>query len=315
MNTKHYHSFALQLQVLIVSIVLTLTLPIYGSTDAIKKAFNSKDYTKAYSLIQSTLKDQPKDADILLLAGDIYIEVNKLDSALILYKNASKIQEANYGIDRKIGQLFIRKKDYKSAITFLLKAVKANEKDPWNHLSYADVLLASGKSVEAEKSYLEAKKLNNRLWQASASLASIAVQKNNAEAARMHYEDVLKIDPSNIDIRKKHVLLVKDDKEPDPTVDETIAVNKQPFVDGSLIQSNLVYPELAKKAGIEGKVTLRVLIRKNGKAKKFIIEITDSELFNKSAGDAVMKSQFLPALQNGKPIACWLSVPISFKLK
>ena len=72
MHTKHYHSYALQLQVLIVSIVLTLTLPIYGSTDAIKKAFNSKDYTKAYSLIQSNLKDQSKDADILLFITDIY---------------------------------------------------------------------------------------------------------------------------------------------------------------------------------------------------------------------------------------------------
>ena len=314
MNSRHF-SCALQLQVLIVTFVLMLTTPIFASIDAVKKAFNNKDFTKAYSLIQSNLKDQTKDADILLLAGDIYIEVNKLDSALILYKNASKLQEANYGIDRKIGQLFIRKKDFKSALTFLLKAVKANEKDPWNHLAYADGLLASGKTAEAEKSYLEAKKLNNRLWQASASLAGIAMQKNNVEAAKMHYEDALKIDPSNIDIRKKHVLLVKDDKEPDPTVDETIAVNKQPFVDGTLIQSNLVYPELAKKAGIEGKVTLRVLIRKNGKAKKFIVETTDSELFNKSAGDAVMKSQFLPALQNGKPIACWLSVPISFKIK
>ena len=38
-------------------------------------------------------------------------------------------------------------------------------------------------------------------------------------------------------------------------------------------------------------------------SKEFIVETTDSELFNKSAGDAVMKSQFLPALQNGKPIA------------
>lgn len=314
MNSRHL-SCALQLQVLIVAFVLMLTTPIFASIDAVKKAFNNKDFTKAYSLIQSNLKEQTKDADILLLAGDIYIEVNKLDSALILYKNASKIQEANYGIDRKIGQLFIRKKDFKSALTFLLKAVKAKEKDPWNHLAYADGLLASGKSAEAEKSYLEAKKLNNRLWQASASLAGIAMQKNNVEAAKLHYEDALKIDPSNIDIRKKHVLLVKDDKEPDPTVDETIAVNKQPYVDGVLIQSNLVYPELAKKAGIEGKVTLRVLIRKNGKAKKFIVETTDSELFNKSAGDAVMKSQFLPALQNGKPIACWLSVPISFKIK
>jgi protein TonB len=118
-----------------------------------------------------------------------------------------------------------------------------------------------------------------------------------------------------LDIRKQHVKLVKDNKDPDPSPDETISVNKPPYVDNSQIMNKLEYPELAKKAGLEGKVVLRVLVRRNGSVKRYLVEKTDSEIFNKSAGDAVMKTQFLPALQNGKPVACWLSVPISFKLR
>jgi protein TonB len=146
-------------------------------------------------------------------------------------------------------------------------------------------------------------------------LANIALKKGDLNTAIIQFEDALKIDPSMMDIRRQHVKLVKDNKDPDPSPDETISVNKPPYVDNSLIMSKLQYPELAKKAGLEGKVVLRVLVRRNGSVKKFIVENTDSELFNKSAGDAVMKTQFLPAIQNGKPVACWLSVPISFKIR
>jgi protein TonB len=146
-------------------------------------------------------------------------------------------------------------------------------------------------------------------------LANIALKKGDQNTAIIQFEDALKIDPGMMDIRKQHVKLVKDNKDPDPSPDETISVNKPPYADNSLIMSKLQYPELAKKAGLEGKVVLRVLVRRNGSVKKFIVENSDSEIFNKSAGDAVMKTQFLPAIQNGKPVACWLSVPISFKIR
>jgi TonB family protein len=287
----------------------------YANLDQAKKAFSSKDYQKAYSAIQEDVKDSPKNPDVLLLAGDIYNAIGSLDSAIILYKVVEKLQPGNYGIPRKIGQIYAARKDYKSAMTILSSIVKDFPKDPWNHLAFADVALLTGKLPEAEKSFSEAKKLNSRLWQASIGLANIALKKGDQNTALINYEDALKIDPNMLEIRKQHVKLVKDNKDPDPSPDETISVNKPPFAENSMIMSKLQYPELAKKAGLEGKVVLRVLVRRNGSVKKYIVENTDSDLFNKSAGDAVMKTQFLPALQNGKPVACWLSVPISFKLR
>ncbi|MFZ9976825.1 MAG: TonB family protein [Candidatus Kapaibacteriota bacterium] len=296
-------------------IVISTTMFAYANLDQAKKAFSSKDYQKAYSAIQEDIKDSPKNPDVLLLAGDIYNAIGSLDSAIILYKVVEKLQPGNYGIPRKIGQIHAARKDYKSAMTILSSIVKDFPKDPWNHLAFADVALLSGKLPEAEKSFSEAKKLNSRLWQASIGLANIALKKGDQNTALINYEDALKIDPNMLEIRKQHVKLVKDNKDPDPSPDETISVNKPPFAENSMIMSKLQYPELAKKAGLEGKVVLRVLVRRNGSVKKYIVENTDSDLFNKSAGDAVMKTQFLPALQNGKPVACWLSVPISFKLR
>lgn len=298
-----------------ICVTFCTTLRMSATIDQAKKAFSSKDYQKAYMSIQQDLKDNPKNPDVLILAGDIYNALGNLDSAIILYKIVEKLQPGNYGIPRKIGQIQATKKDYKSSISILSSLVKDFPKDPWNHLAFADVLFSAGKLPEAEKSYNEAKKLNTRLWQVSIGLANIALKKGDQNLAIIQFEDALKIDPGMMDIRRQHVKLVKDNKDPDPSPDETISVNKSPFADNSLIMSKLQYPELAKKAGLEGKVVLRVLVRRNGSVKKYIVENSDSELFNKSAGDAVMKTQFLPALQNGKPVACWLSVPISFKIR
>jgi len=287
----------------------------FANMDQAKKAFSSKDYQKAYTAIQQDLKENGKNPDVLLLAGDIYASVGNLDSAILMYKTLEKLQPGNYGIPRKIGQWYASKKDVKNALSILGGLVKEFGKDPWNHLAFADVAISAGKIPEAEASYLEAKRLNGRVWQASVGLAYIYIKKGDQLAAQTQFEDALKVDPGMLEIRKQHVKLVKDNKDPDPSPDETISVNKPPYVDNSQIMSKLQYPELAKKAGLEGKVVLRVLVRRNGSVKKYLVESTDSELFNKAAGDAVMKTQFLPALQNGKPVACWLSVPISFKLR
>ncbi len=304
-----------RIQILIPFFAFLTIVHVHANFDQAKKAFSAKDYQKAYNAIQQDLKEGQKNPDVLILAGDIYGAIGNHDSAIILYKAVEKLQPTNYGVPRKIGQIHAAKKDFKTALAMLSTVLKEYPRDPWNHLAYADVCFNAGKLPEAEKSFTEAKKLNARLWQASVGLATIAQKKGDMNSAIMHFEDALKIDPGMMDIRKQHVKLVKDNKDPDPSPDETISVNKPPFAENSLIMSKLQYPELAKKAGLEGKVVLRVLVRRNGSVKKFIVESSDSEIFNKSAGDAVMKTQFLPAIQNGKPVACWLSVPISFKLR
>jgi protein TonB len=81
------------------------------------------------------------------------------------------------------------------------------------------------------------------------------------------------------------------------------------------LRRRLEYPELARRAGIQGKVYVRVLVGTDGKPKRYIVEHSDNELLTEAAVKAVMSATFTPAIQNGQPIAVWVSIPIDFRLR
>jgi Ca-activated chloride channel family protein len=87
-----------------------------------------------------------------------------------------------------------------------------------------------------------------------------------------------------------------------------------PLVDLSEIQKNVVYPIIAKKAGFEGKVVLRILVGIDGRAKTIEISYSDFSMFDSSAIDAVRKTKFTPAQVNGVAKEEWVTIPIQFKL-
>lgn len=76
------------------------------------------------------------------------------------------------------------------------------------------------------------------------------------------------------------------------------------------------YPELAKKAGIEGVVYLQVLVSKEGQVEDVKIRECDqpNNGFEEAASEAVKKWVFKPALQEGKPVAATVTIPFKFKL-
>ena len=78
------------------------------------------------------------------------------------------------------------------------------------------------------------------------------------------------------------------------------------------------YPDRARRAGIEGRVFVSVLISENGmpvKAQIMKREPTDTTVFDEPAVEAVMKSRYTPGIQNGKPVKVWLTLPIRFTLR
>ncbi|MBI5324255.1 MAG: energy transducer TonB [Ignavibacteriae bacterium] len=97
--------------------------------------------------------------------------------------------------------------------------------------------------------------------------------------------------------------------------EDFVAVEVEPYIDLSELQRRVAYSEMARRAGVEGKVIVRVLVGKDGKPVKSIIEFSDNELLNESAAKAVMNSIFNPARQNGNPVALWVSIPINFRLR
>jgi protein TonB len=77
-----------------------------------------------------------------------------------------------------------------------------------------------------------------------------------------------------------------------------------------------VYPALAKRMGLEGKVRLKVLVSREGSALK--IEIAQSsghEILDKAAAEAVKNWRFTPARQGDSPVDEWVLVPVAFRLK
>jgi protein TonB len=101
-------------------------------------------------------------------------------------------------------------------------------------------------------------------------------------------------------------------KEEEPGMNDFTAVEKLPEMVRAVTPE---YPEIAKRAGITGKVFVKVLVDKEGRPKKAVVIKSDSELFNQSAIDAAMRSAFTPALQNQHPIAVWIVLPYRFTLE
>ena len=104
-------------------------------------------------------------------------------------------------------------------------------------------------------------------------------------------------------------------REAEPAPDDFIAVEKEPATDLAEVQRKLVYPPMAVKQGLEGKVLIRVLVGKDGRPRRSIIDQSIAPSLDEAANRAVMASVFTPAIQNNTPVDCWVTIPVVFKLR
>jgi protein TonB len=74
------------------------------------------------------------------------------------------------------------------------------------------------------------------------------------------------------------------------------------------------YPEMARKAGIEGTVMAQLLIGADGKVYDVLI-VAGPEIFHASVETAARQCVFSPAKQRDKPVAVWVTVPFRFSLR
>ncbi len=98
------------------------------------------------------------------------------------------------------------------------------------------------------------------------------------------------------------------DEPPPPFV----AVEKEPVV---IKKVDPAYPELAMKAGLEGKVWVKIWVDREGRAHKAEVLKSTAEIFNEAALAAAMQFVFVPAYMNGGPVPVWVSIPFTFKFK
>ena len=90
-----------------------------------------------------------------------------------------------------------------------------------------------------------------------------------------------------------------------------------PKMDEREIASALVYPPIAQRSGIEGRVILELFIDRNGVVRNVVIlqENPPERGFGEAAVKAFMGMRGVPAQANGEAVSCRYRYPVRFVLK
>jgi TonB family protein len=107
----------------------------------------------------------------------------------------------------------------------------------------------------------------------------------------------------------------------DSAVYEFAAVPPQAKIDlKKFIAKRVKYPDLTFETGVQGTVYIKFIVTKDGDIKNPMVA---KGLKNGGAGlneealrvvSLIPKGSFTPAENNGAPVACWITIPIRFKI-
>jgi protein TonB len=115
-------------------------------------------------------------------------------------------------------------------------------------------------------------------------------------------------------IEEKIVKREKPREEQEKTVYQSFEVEMAPeAVNLAQVRALINYPLIARDAGIEGRVSVKVLVNEEGRVIK-IGSITGPEVFHDEVREKIMLLEFTPGLQNGKTVKVWVTVPFNFRL-
>lgn len=109
----------------------------------------------------------------------------------------------------------------------------------------------------------------------------------------------------------------KEEKKVDEEPTYFVAVEEMPEPIGGIaaIQQKIKYPEIAKRAGVEGKVYVLAFVDEQGNVTKAQVMKGLGAGLDEEALKAVKETKFKPGKQRGKPVKVQVSIPIVFKLQ
>ena len=94
-----------------------------------------------------------------------------------------------------------------------------------------------------------------------------------------------------------------------------VVVEQMPQLIGGLasLQKKVRYPEMARRAAIEGRVTIQFIVNEQGKVENPRVIRGIGGGCDEEALKAVMTARFRPGMQRGRPVRVQYSLPIVFR--
>lgn len=191
------------------NILKLLALVLFASTsvfadsaiDNLEKYVKSKDFLEAAKYISAAVAEKPKDEDIYVLAGDVYTELMKTDSAVIMYKKAYELENGDLKIIYKLANAYSENKNHEEAIELMKKADKNNKNNVDVQLALAQALIKGNNKKDADMIVRRIIKADTTNAKAYMVLADLYFADEIYELAIDNYNNALKFDSKNINAK------------------------------------------------------------------------------------------------------------------
>ena len=112
------------------------------------------------------------------------------------------------------------------------------------------------------------------------------------------------------------VAQTEDSTDLNPPVDSFIEVDQEPRpLNLDSVTRKVRFPNELKKKKIQGKVFIKILIDKDGKVIQHVVKKSPHPLFVEEVERVIYHLRFSPAIDKGKIVMYWVSIPFNFTLK
>jgi tetratricopeptide (TPR) repeat protein len=158
---------------------------------------------EAAAVIPAAIKENYDDLDLAIKAGDVYRELNRLDSALIMYRRAEDIDDEPY-VMTKIAKTLALQRKFDEAIEIMKEDVIEEDEDNPDHiLNLAQIYIQADSLETAELLISRAKSMDKSNPQAYVALGDLYFAQRVYALARQNYEEALSLDEDLTDARIK----------------------------------------------------------------------------------------------------------------
>lgn len=194
----------------------------------IASLFQDKEYAAAIEMCNEALKLDPKNAFALMVRGECFNQLSKLDEAVRDLEEAVKLDATMAGAFIYLGNAYLGKGEDKQAVANFEKAIRLNPNSAYAYFSRGLTYYITRDNDRAIADLNEAIRLNPGYVEALKYRGDAYFGKNDYDSAVASYKEAQKIHPRDPEIpyRKGIVLVTKRDFEEAITAfDEALRLN------------------------------------------------------------------------------------------
>lgn len=186
-----------------ISAVFTSSAAAQSPIEQARAAVAQGDLTSAARLFDQAVKDSPEDHDVLVEAGDVYMELERYNVARQLYERAVQEEKKNASTNRRLGLALSALGIHEDAVEAVRRAIKYDDEAMENYLALSQVYIAMGKDSlsRAEQTAMMAREKFPEAAEPYLALGDNYYARGVFELAMSQYEEAIKLNPSLVEPR------------------------------------------------------------------------------------------------------------------